>query len=80
VVTNDSGLMHIAAALNKPLIAVYGATSPAFTPPLSEQAAILQTKLDCQPCFQRTCPLQHHRCMRELLPQQVLSVMTGWSA
>lgn len=79
VVTNDSGLMHIAAALDKPLIAVYGATSPAFTPPLSKQAAILKTNLDCQPCFQRDCPLKHHRCMRELQPIQVLAAMAGWS-
>lgn len=79
VITNDSGLMHMAAALNKPVIAIYGSTSPAFTPPLSADAQILKLNLDCQPCFARTCPLNHHRCMRDLVPAQVLSAMSSWS-
>lgn len=79
MVTNDSGLMHVAAALNKPLIAVYGPTSPAFTPPLSKTATVLQQSLPCQPCFQRVCPLEHHHCMLDLTPDRVLGVMTGWS-
>ena len=70
VVSNDSGLMHIAAALQRPLLAIYGATSPAFTPPLSASSALLVSDIDCAPCFQRECPLGHHRCMKDTLPQQ----------
>lgn len=79
VVTNDSGLMHLAGAVNKPIIAIYGSTSPSFTPPLSDKAIILKLDLPCQPCFERTCPLQHHKCMRDITPTMVVSAMTSWS-
>jgi heptosyltransferase-2 len=65
VVSNDSGLMHIAAALSRPLVVIYGATSPGFTPPLNENSSIVVNDIDCAPCFQRECPLGHHRCMRD---------------
>lgn len=78
VITNDSGLLHVASALNKPIIAIYGPTSPDYTPPLSKEAMVLQETLPCQPCFQRECPLTHHQCMKAIMPDQVLSHMHAW--
>jgi heptosyltransferase-2 len=75
VISNDSGLMHIAAALHTPLIAIYGPTSPNFTPPLSGNAHLVQLEVDCAPCFQRTCPKEHHRCMRDIKSEQVISLI-----
>lgn len=72
VVSNDSGLMHVAAALGKSLIALYGSSDPRQTPPLKMDAQILYLGLKCSPCFQRTCPLQHLKCLREITPAQVL--------
>ncbi len=75
VVSNDSGLMHIAAALHRPLVALYGSSSPDATPPLSKACVILRQTLDCSPCFKRHCPLQHHDCMQKLAPQEVIGAL-----
>jgi len=73
VVSNDSGLMHIAAALQRPLLALYGSTSADFTPPLADRVKLLASDIECRPCFQRTCPLGHKRCLTELSAEMAWS-------
>lgn len=74
VVSNDSGLMHIAAALQKPLVAVYGSTDPGHTPPLSSNHKIARLDLGCSPCFKRDCPLQHLDCLIKLPAKKVIEL------
>ena len=83
IVSNDSGLMHVAAALGVPQVAIFGSSDPHHTPPLSDRATVLwlktdpsyQPPLDCAPCFERECPLGHTRCLNDLQASQVLVVV-----
>jgi len=75
VVSNDSGLMHIVAALDRPMAAVFGSSSPAYTPPLSANARIVRLGLACSPCFQRECPLAHRNCLVLIEPSRIAAAL-----
>jgi heptosyltransferase-2 len=73
VVSNDSGLMHVAAALDKKLVAIYGSSDPYHTPPMSSKAVVEYLGLECSPCFQRQCPLIHLNCLKNISPSKVIN-------
>ena len=79
VISNDSGLMHVAAALDKKLIAIYGSSDPHHTPPMHPDAVIAYLGLACSPCFERVCPLQnkneHLQCLRKISPKDIIDIL-----
>ena len=75
VISNDSGLMHVSAAVGCKIIAIYGSSSPDYTPPLSDNVQIVNTDIECRPCFKRECPLGHLNCLKQLQPKQVIDIL-----
>ncbi|MBF4242832.1 glycosyltransferase family 9 protein, partial [Vibrio anguillarum] len=75
VISNDSGLMHVSAAVDCNIVAIYGSSSPQYTPPLTERLEMVYTDIECRPCFKRTCPLGHLNCLNQLQPVQVIQAL-----
>lgn len=75
VVSNDSGLMHVASAAGCNVVGVYGSTSDHYTPPLAKRSKVVHTDIECRPCFKRECPYGHLKCLKELPPKQVLQAI-----
>jgi len=78
VVSNDSGLMHVAAALDRPIVGIYGSSSPEYTPPLtqSDKRVIIYQNMSCSPCFKKVCPLKHLKCLEDISVDSVRQSIT----
>jgi heptosyltransferase II len=74
---NDSGAMHVAAAVGLPVVAVFGPTDPHGTAPVTPRCNIVQEKPYCSPCFLRRCPTDH-RCMTKITPEMVEAAAKPW--
>jgi heptosyltransferase-2 len=74
-ITNDSGLMHVAAALNVPLIAIFGSTNSTTTGPLSSNSRVVQVPMDCSPCLKPECPKGHLNCMDQIGVDMVFDIV-----
>ncbi len=72
-ITNDSGLMHVAAALDVPLVAIFGSTNPVTTGPFSTNSRVVKSAVDCAPCLKPQCPLGHMNCMRDITVDMVFA-------
>ena len=80
VVANDSGLMHMACALSKPVVAIYGSGSPEYTPPLTRKAKVFYKGLSCQPCYKSECPLVHRNCLKQIAVAEVIDAVQTLAA
>ena len=77
VVSNDPGLLHVASALNRPVVALYGSTAPGLAPPYSDRSVSVSLNLSCSPCRERVCPLGHFNCMNQMKPERVAGAITS---
>jgi heptosyltransferase-2 len=78
-VANDSGLAHVAGAVGRGVVVLFGPTFPRFAAPLTDRTELLWLDLECSPCSKRTCPLGHHRCLRDIAPETVFGRVGGLS-
>lgn len=75
LLTNDTGTMHLAAALGIPTVSIFGSTCPIETGPLGDRHTVIQHKVPCSPCFERECPFGHYECMTKITPEEVAAAV-----